>query len=57
MHSALSNGLVYQDADQPSRRGSGGCMALLTLLLDATQTTKDQLDSIRKKEQTFIQHC
>ena len=56
MRSALSNGLVYQDADQPSRRGSGGCMALLTLLLDATQTTKDQLDSIRKREQTFIQH-
>lgn len=31
-------------------------MALFTLLLDATQTTKDQLDTIRKKEQTFIQH-
>ena len=31
-------------------------MALLTLLLDATQATKDQLDSIRKREQTFIQH-
>lgn len=31
-------------------------MALLTFLLDATQTTKDQFDSIRKRKQTIIQH-
>ena len=56
MLSVFDNGSIYQNADQPSRRGSGGCVALFTTVLNAFKTTKDQLDKIRQRAQTIIQH-
>jgi len=56
MLNGCNSGSLYQDADQPPRRRSGGCLALLKTILDVAEKTKDQLDKIRKREQTFIQY-
>ena len=56
MHSASDNGFVYQDAYQPARRRSGGCVALFTTVFNDTTTAENQLDTIRQRAQNQIQH-
>jgi len=37
----LDNGFIYQDAYQPPRRRSGGCVALFKTVLDAIAAAKN----------------